>query len=95
MIHLALRRRFFAEEIEAVAHLRTPALCEALASVRREAYLPPGPWLVRGEGHTGGARATPDADPRHVYHNCSIAIDAGRHSISGSVRRSCATRLPR
>lgn len=84
MIDLALRRRFFAEEIDAVAHLRTPALCEALASVRREAFLPPGPWLVRGEGHTGGARATPDADPRHVYHNCSVAIDAGRQLFNGA-----------
>jgi protein-L-isoaspartate(D-aspartate) O-methyltransferase len=84
MIDPALRRRFFAEEIEAVAHLRTPALCEALASVRREAFLPPGPWLVRGEGQMGGARATPDAHPRHVYHNCSIAIDAGSQLFNGA-----------
>lgn len=80
----ASRRRFFAEEIEAVAHLRTRALCEALATVRREAFLPPGPWLVRGEGDTGGARITPDADPRHVYHNCSIAIDIGRQLFNGA-----------
>jgi protein-L-isoaspartate(D-aspartate) O-methyltransferase len=80
----ALRRRFFAEEIEAVAHLRTRALCEALATVRREAFLGPGPWLVRGEGDTGGAHTTPDADPRHVYHNCSIAIDISRQLFNGA-----------
>jgi protein-L-isoaspartate(D-aspartate) O-methyltransferase len=32
----------------------------------------------------GGARATPDADPRHVYHNCSIAIDAGSQLFNGA-----------
>lgn len=84
MIDPALRRRFYAEEIEAVAHLRTTALREALANVRREAFLPPGPWLVRGEGQMAGARATPDADPRHVYHNCSVAIDAGRQLFNGA-----------
>jgi protein-L-isoaspartate(D-aspartate) O-methyltransferase len=84
MIDLALRRRCFAEEIEAVAHLRTRALCEALATVPREAFLPPGPWLVRGEGDMRGAHTTPDADPRHVYHNCSIAIDATRQLFNGA-----------
>lgn len=84
MIDQAVRRRFFAEEIEAVAHLRTPALREALAAVPREAFLPPGPWLVRGEGDVGGAHTTPDADPRHVYHNCSIAIDASRQLFNGA-----------
>jgi len=36
---LELRRRFFAEEIEAVTRLRSPALVEALASVPRERFL--------------------------------------------------------
>jgi protein-L-isoaspartate(D-aspartate) O-methyltransferase len=84
MIDPALRRQFFAEEIEAVAHLGTRALCEALATVPREAFLQPGPWLVRGEGEMGGAHPTPDADPRHVYHNCSIAIDASRQLFNGA-----------
>ena len=83
---LGQRRRFFAEEIEAIANLRTAALVEALASVRREQFLRPGPWLVRGEQDFGGVgpRRTPDADPRHVYHNCSIAIDAERQLYNGA-----------
>src|ERR1051325_4425350 len=45
-ITLSDRRRFYAEEIEAVAGLRTSALVEALATVPREAFLPRGPWKI-------------------------------------------------
>jgi protein-L-isoaspartate(D-aspartate) O-methyltransferase len=84
MDDFALRRRFFAEEIEAVAGLTTPALVEALAAVPREAYLPPGPWVVRAEGDAGAAaRQTPDANPARVYHNVSIAIDPARQLFNG------------
>jgi protein-L-isoaspartate O-methyltransferase len=40
MIERDLRRRFYAEELEAVAKLRTPALVEAFANVPRERFLP-------------------------------------------------------
>ena len=43
-MNLELRRRFYAEEIEMLADIRTPGLVEALATVPRELYLPPGPW---------------------------------------------------
>jgi protein-L-isoaspartate(D-aspartate) O-methyltransferase len=79
------RRRFFAEEIEALANLETPSLIDALAAVPRERFLRPGPWLVRGEADiTGGPRRTPDADPRHTYHNYSIAIDPERQLFNGT-----------
>jgi protein-L-isoaspartate(D-aspartate) O-methyltransferase len=79
------QRRFFAEEIEAVANLRSLALVEALASVPREAFLPPGPWLFRAEGDIGGPnRQTADADPRHLYHNVSVAIDPTRALFNGA-----------
>ncbi len=78
-------RQFFAEELQAVCGLRTRALVEALATVPREHFLPPGPWLVASEGDfAAGPRLTPDADPRHVYHNVSIAIDAGRRLFNGA-----------
>lgn len=81
---LEARRRFYAEEIETLAGLRTPALVEALATVPRERFLPPGPWFVRTEADFGGpARRTPDADPRHVYHNLAIAIDPARQLFNG------------
>ncbi len=40
-IDLALRRRFFAEEIQAISNLSTAALVDALACVPREAFLRP------------------------------------------------------
>lgn len=87
---LALRRRFFAEEIEAVAKLRSPALVDALACVPREQFLPAGPWSVLAEADFTGigmapikTRLTPDADPARVYHNIAIAIDAERQLFNG------------
>ena len=84
---LALRRRFFAEEIEAVAKLRSPALVDAFATIPREHFLPPGPWTVLAEGDFGAGpartRPTPDADPDRVCHNIAVAIDAERRLFNG------------
>jgi protein-L-isoaspartate(D-aspartate) O-methyltransferase len=79
------QRRFYAEEIAAIANLRTASLVEALAHVPREKFLPPGPWLIRSEvDYGGGPRQTADADPRRVYHNVSVAIDAARQLFNGA-----------
>jgi len=83
-IDLGLRRQCFAEEVAAVANLKTPQLVEALASLPREKFLRPGPWLVRGEADFGGARTTADSEAQHVYHNYSIAIDAARQLFNGA-----------
>src|SRR5579859_3065179 len=86
MSDLSARRRFFAEEIEAIAGLKTPALVEALATVPRERFLPPGPWTFRSEADfaAGAPRRTPDADPRHVCHNVTIAIEPARNLYNGN-----------
>jgi protein-L-isoaspartate(D-aspartate) O-methyltransferase len=79
------RRRFFAEEIQAICGLQNAALVEALATVPREAFLPPGPWVIRSEADFAGPpRQTSDGDPRHVYHNVSIAIDPSRQLFNGA-----------
>ncbi|HEV8395959.1 MAG TPA: hypothetical protein VGQ37_16880 [Vicinamibacterales bacterium] len=78
---LAERRRRFAQEIGTTAHLPAP-LVEAFAAVPRERFLPPGPWLVWGQGQTA-PQPTPDADPAQVYANQSIAIDAARQLFNG------------
>jgi len=85
---LATRRRFYAEEIEAVARLRSPALVEALAAVPRERFLGPGPWTVLADVDLLGLgpakhRETPDADPARVYHNIGVAIDPSRQLFNG------------
>lgn len=85
MIDLAVRRRFFAEEIEAIANLRNAALVDALATVPRERFLRPGPWIVRSEADMGAPpRPTPDADPRHILHNLVVAIDPSRQLYNGT-----------
>lgn len=83
------QRQFFAEEIEAVARLKTPALVAALAAVPRERFLPPGPWTTLGDvdfvvsGAPPRHVPTPDADPRRVYHNIGVAIDPARQLFNG------------
>ena len=52
---LDLRRRFYAEEIEAVARLRSAAVVDALASVPRERFLRPGPWTVLADIDINGS----------------------------------------
>ena len=71
----------FAEDVRRCAKVQTAALLEALATVPREAFLPPGPWAVRGGG---AADMTPDADPRHLYQDVSVAIDEGRQLFNGA-----------
>ncbi len=82
---LTERRRFYAEEIQATANLGNAAVVEALAAVPRERFLGPGPWTVRGEADFQQApRQTPDADPRHLYHNLAVAIDTERQLFNGA-----------
>lgn len=62
---------------------RSEAVVEAFATVPRERFLGPGPWLVRPAVRIAAAYATPDADPRHVYHDVLIAIDEARDLNNG------------
>jgi protein-L-isoaspartate(D-aspartate) O-methyltransferase len=92
MIDVDAYRRFFADEIEAVARVQTPVLVEAFAVTPRDRFLPPGPWTILADAeYAAGAvanapaatRTTPDADPRRVHHNIAIAIDAERRLFNG------------
>lgn len=87
---LDLRRRFYAEELDALCGFTTPGLIDAFATVSREQHLPPGPWNVLSIGDMTGIpgaglkpRTTPDADPARVYHNIGIAIDVPRQLFNG------------
>jgi protein-L-isoaspartate(D-aspartate) O-methyltransferase len=85
---LERRRRFFAEELEAVCRLQSQSLVDAFATVPRERFLPPGPWTVVVEtasafGPGIQPRLTPDADPARVYHNIGVAIDPSRQLFNG------------
>jgi protein-L-isoaspartate(D-aspartate) O-methyltransferase len=86
MSEMVARRRFFAEELEAVCKLRSAALVDAFAAVPRERFLRPGPWTVLAESdYMAGlrTRTTPDADPARVCHNVAVVIDPQRMLFNG------------
>jgi protein-L-isoaspartate(D-aspartate) O-methyltransferase len=78
-------RQFYAEELRVAGPLRSRAVAEAFALVPRERFLGPGPWLLGAPDFTAGAAYAPsdDADPRHVYHNVTIALDPSRLLANG------------
>jgi protein-L-isoaspartate(D-aspartate) O-methyltransferase len=83
---LEMVRCFYAEEVRLAAQVSSPRLIEAFARVPREKFLGPGPWrIASADLGTGGVvyMMTENADPRHVYHNVSIALDASRDLNNG------------
>lgn len=79
-------RRFFAEELQAVVNLKSEALVEAFATVPRENFLGSGPWQIWQSvlgGMSGYYRKTSDDNPKHLYHNILIAIDAAKQLNNG------------
>lgn len=75
-------RHYYAEELRAVANLRSEAVVHAFAKVPREDFLGPGPWQVFSPGSQSDW-ITKDADPKHLYHNLLVVIDAERHLNNG------------
>jgi protein-L-isoaspartate(D-aspartate) O-methyltransferase len=69
-------RRWFAEELRAIAHLSDEGVVAAFAAVPRERFAGPGPWRIFHMND--GYWSTPDADPRRLYHNILIGLDEKR-----------------
>ena len=82
MSDIDIARASYAEELRAVANLQSEALVGAFARVPRERFLGPGPWQVFSPGSESDWM-TKDADPRHLYHNVLVAIDAKRKLNNG------------
>jgi len=77
-------RREFAEKIGAMSAVRSAGLVDALGSVPREDLLGPGPWqILRLAEAERGYELTPDDDPRHLYDNVLVALDASRNLNNG------------
>ena len=77
-------RRFYAEEVQFAANLDSPALVEAFAHVPREKFLGPAPWqIVYGNPLLVETTYRTVDDPRHLYHDVLIAIDAKRNLNNG------------
>jgi protein-L-isoaspartate(D-aspartate) O-methyltransferase len=79
---LATVRFYYAERLRYVAHLKSEGLIHALSEVPRERYLGPGPWQLYNL-QDGSYWLTPDNNPRHLYHNVLVAIDARRKLNNG------------
>lgn len=69
-------RRWFAEELRTVGHLRDERVVDAFGRVPREGFVGPGPWRILHV--VDGYWTTPDADPRRLCHNVLIALDEKR-----------------
>jgi protein-L-isoaspartate(D-aspartate) O-methyltransferase len=79
-------RRFYAEGIKLAANVQSASLIEAFAHVPREKYLGSGPWKIATVGwgiDRPSYVETPDADPRHLYHNLVVSLDSSRDLNNG------------
>ena len=66
-------RRAFARQLGMMAGAVVPRLEAAFASVEREKFLGPGPWLVLSMMR-GTFMTTPDVSPVHVYVDSAVSI---------------------
>ncbi|HTO61397.1 MAG TPA: methyltransferase domain-containing protein [Bradyrhizobium sp.] len=79
---LAAARRWYAEDLRCRAPvLRSLHLIDAFAAVPREQFVGPGPWRILP--HPSEPFLTPDDDPRWLYHDVLVTIDASRNLNNG------------
>ncbi|MEM8850122.1 MAG: rRNA adenine N-6-methyltransferase family protein [Pseudomonadota bacterium] len=69
-------RRWFAEDLRAVEAIGDDRVIDAFARVPRERFLGPGPWRLHSRLDLARSHDSPDADPRHLYHDALVTIDA-------------------
>lgn len=80
---LAASRRWYAEDLRyKTPVLNNPELIRAFAAVPREQFVGPGPWRIIPSPYEEPF-LTPDDDPRWLYHDVLISIDAGRNLNNG------------
>jgi protein-L-isoaspartate(D-aspartate) O-methyltransferase len=82
-LSLKMARRWYGEELRFSAGVESRAVIDAFATVPRERFVGPGPWHIKSPMRMGDYWMTADADPRHVYHDTLIALDAERGINNG------------
>jgi protein-L-isoaspartate(D-aspartate) O-methyltransferase len=80
---IADARRWFAEELRHTAHMRSPAVVKAFATVPREHFAGPGPWRLLSPIAGLDYWTTDDADPSRLCHDVLVAIDEKRRLNNG------------
>ena len=73
----------FAERLRQAVGLRSATLVRAFGTVPREHFVGPGPWKILVPPDLLTFRNTPDGDPRHLYANVLVALDAARRLNNG------------
>ncbi len=73
-------RRFYAEELCRLNRISSPAILAAFATVPRERFVGPGPWIIQSSGTSW---FTEDADPTHVYSDALIVLDDAKRLNNG------------
>lgn len=75
-------RRSYAERVGATAGVSHRPIVEAFAAVPRERHLFAGPWTLPAPG-PGEPETTPDDDPRHIYVDRLVSLDAAKMLNNG------------
>jgi protein-L-isoaspartate(D-aspartate) O-methyltransferase len=73
-------RRFYAEELCRINHISSPAILAAFATVPRERFVGPGPWMIQNRDTQW---FTESADPRNVYRDSLIVLDESKRLNNG------------
>jgi len=73
-------RRFYADELCRIDRISSPEIFAAFATVPRERFVGPGPWIIQSHGEMW---VTDDSDPRDVYRDALIVLDAAKHLNNG------------
>ncbi len=78
--NIAEARKFYAKLMAAASKSDDPRLERVFELVPREAFLPPGPWLIMVDNEYF---ETPDADPVYLYQNALVALDVAKGINNG------------
>ncbi len=79
-ISIESARRSFAEDLCRLKGVSSPAILAAFATVPRERFAGPGPWMIQ----VSGARSfTESSDPSKLYQDALILLDAAKRLNNG------------
>jgi protein-L-isoaspartate(D-aspartate) O-methyltransferase len=73
-------RHLYAGELCRVNHISSPSILRAFSTVPRERFVGPGPWMIQT---SGTQYFTESADPKNVYQDALIVLDAAKHLNNG------------
>jgi protein-L-isoaspartate(D-aspartate) O-methyltransferase len=73
-------RHSYAEELCRLNHISSPAILAAFSIVPRERFAGPGPWMIQA---SGTQFFTESSDPRSVYRDALIVLDAAKRLNNG------------